>query len=401
MPRLPAVEVGDKVSVAVREFGEEYARERGGEEWESDNIRDEGRVLKKRSGKFFLDFDDDEPKRWWQRKSLRVVEKSTPPRREVVMEEGDSSEVDSIYGEEMAALLEQADESSSSDSSEDAAGEADWLRDDEQFQDERVRQGFTTRQEPIWHTCPKSCDSSEDIQAYFFDVCLSWLNTGFFAELADIMQQNGRDRGAAWASWRVNVNDIWQWLGVWFYMLAFPVAGERRAYFNPAPGKPHCFGPRHALEETLQRGKNGGGKGCKWFENMQACFELPTGPNARESDPFMATRYMWDTCRATFNAAVSPGWIMTLDESMVKWLGKSMPGLMVVPRKPTPMGLEVHTLCCSLSGVLVNFEVFEGKEAMESREFVNQKTDAGVINKSTALTLRCLKSYFSSVCHCK
>jgi len=81
---------------------------------------------------------------------------------------------------------------------------------------------------------------------------------------------------------------------------------------------------------------------------------------------------------------------------MVKWVGKGMPGLMVIPRKPTPIGLELHTLCDSQSGIMVNFEVYEGKEAMENKEFVNERNDIGVVNKSTALTLRCLKPFFSS-----
>ena len=44
-----------------------------------------------------------------------------------------------------------------------------------------------------------------------------------------------------------------------------------------------------------------------------------------------------------------------------------MPGLMVVPRKPAPIGLEIHTLCDALSGIMVNFEVYEGKELMEKK----------------------------------
>lgn len=59
---------------------------------------------------------------------------------------------------------------------------------------------------------------------------------------------------------------------------------------------------------------------------------------------------------------------------MVAWQGKGLPGLMVVPRKPTPLGLEIHTQCDAQSGVLVNYEVFEGKTAMAAKEFVVDKT---------------------------
>ena len=73
-----------------------------------------------------------------------------------------------------------------------------------------------------------------------------------------------------------------------------------------------------------------------------------------------------------------------------------MPGLMVVPRKPVPLGLEVHTLCDALSGILINYEVYEGKAAMEKKKFVGDKTDIGEINKSTALTLRVMEPYFGT-----
>ena len=43
-----------------------------------------------------------------------------------------------------------------------------------------------------------------------------------------------------------------------------------------------------------------------------------------------------------------------------KWMGRGMPGLMVVLRKPTPVGLEIHTLCCAICGVMIWFEVYEG-----------------------------------------
>lgn len=79
---------------------------------------------------------------------------------------------------------------------------------------------------------------------------------------------------------------------------------------------------------------------------------------------------------------------------MVQWHGKNMPWL---SGKPTPIvGLEVHTLCDAISGIVVKFMEFEGAKSVESKEFVNQKTDVGIIDKPTALILRCLKPSFSS-----
>eukprot|EP00966_Prymnesium_polylepis_P010351 238907-Prymnesium_polylepis.1 len=70
---------------------------------------------------------------------------------------------------------------------------------------------------------------------------------------------------------------------------------------------------------------------------------------------------------------------------MVKWMGHGMPGLMVILRKPTPIGLELHTLCCALTGILVWFEIYEGKAAMTLKEYNDEYP------KSIALTLRMLE----------
>jgi len=94
---------------------------------------------------------------------------------------------------------------------------------------------------------------------------------------------------------------------------------------------------------------------------------------------------------------VSPSWLIIIDESMVKWVGVGMPGVMVVPQKPTPMGLELHTVCCAVSGILINFELYEGKERMGLKQCVGEPTEFGPINKSTALPLRCVQPWFSTV----
>lgn len=398
--REPVLMVGDKVSVAVRHFGEDYARERGGARWASDTLRDEGTVLEKSNGKFLIDFNDDEENRWWARKVLKFVSRDARNhQRETRQVEHSDSDPDSDSDDGPSSAGSDVDQQVIDEVQDDDGGETidGWTRNDDQCMDERAKHGFHLRGPPTWHTCPASCTRAaddDDPTTYFFDVCLSWIDRPFYEEMADLMQEAGRAKGAAWGSWKVSTEDVFQWLGVWFYMLAFEESSDRRAYFN-APGKAKRFGPRHVVEETLLRGKNGA-KGVKWFENMLTCFTLPTRNNVGD-DPFQATRHMWETCRNVFLNAVSPGWLLTLDESMVKWVGKNMPGLMVVPRKPTPVGLEVHTLCCSQSGILINFEVYEGKEAMEKKEYVNKLTDVGAINKSTALTLRCVKPFFSSV----
>eukprot|EP00965_Chrysotila_dentata_P020667 684307-Pleurochrysis_carterae.AAC.3 len=174
-----------------------------------------------------------------------------------------------------------------------------------------------------------------------------------------------------------NENTI-QWIGVWYCMLAFPQPGDRRAYFN----KYVAFGSVHNLEEPLRLGASyERTKGIKWFENMHLVFALPVHTDGEVGDPFQAVLCMWDICRSVFLANVLPSWLLFVDELMVKWVCRKMPGPMVVPRKPTLMGLELHTVCCAVSGILVNFEIYEGKERMEAKQFVCEVNEFGPIHK--------------------
>eukprot|EP00965_Chrysotila_dentata_P061463 2035630-Pleurochrysis_carterae.AAC.1 len=65
-------------------------------------------------------------------------------------------------------------------------------------------------------------------------------------------------------------------------------------------------------------GKNGTNvKGQKWFDQVHACFALPTYPNSSiHTDPFFPVRMFWDALRDAFNNAIVCGWLMVLDESM-------------------------------------------------------------------------------------
>eukprot|EP00965_Chrysotila_dentata_P203036 6181479-Pleurochrysis_carterae.AAC.1 len=165
----------------------------------------------------------------------------------------------------------------------------------------------------------------------FFEFCMQWFDGNFLTDMAADMQQTGREFGARWAGWKVTKEDLIQWMGVWYYMLAFPQAGDRRQYFNQCV----TFGPVHNLEPVLALAGNGPTtKGIKWFENMIATFTLPQ-PSANSTttadpdDDFRVVRRMWEDCRAVFVRNLSPGWLIIIDESMVKWVGREMPGLMV------------------------------------------------------------------------
>jgi hypothetical protein len=49
-----------------------------------------------------------------------------------------------------------------------------------------------------------------------------------------------------------------------------------------------------------------------------------------------------------------PSYMLTIDESMVAWRGIDLPHLSFVPRKPEPLGVEIKTLACFTSRILID-----------------------------------------------
>lgn len=189
--REPALRVGDEVSVAVRHFGQEYAR---GQWRASNNVRDTG-VVVERNGLYLVDFRDGEDGRWWQRKLFMFVSRSEQAPTAVV-HQASSSEGEHNPDEEVSS---SSSESSSSEDGVSSAAEGEgeegksagnvdgWERNDEQFMDERQKHGFQSKSDTIWNSCPTSCRDAkdeDDPKTYFIEICVSWFNETSFQEMA-------------------------------------------------------------------------------------------------------------------------------------------------------------------------------------------------------------------------
>lgn len=64
--------------------------------------------------------------------------------------------------------------------------------------------------------------------------------------------------------------------------------------------------------------------------------------------------------------------------------------IIYIPRKPSPFGHQFWTVVDAASGILVNFELNEGKEVTRTREFFAE------YGATTATTLRLMKPYFET-----
>lgn len=98
-------------------------------------------------------------------------------------------------------------------------------------------------------------------------------------------------------------------------------------------------------------------------------------------------------------AVFTPGWLLSMDESMSAWRGKQgekniskIPNMSWVPRKPEPMGAELKTTACALSGMLIFVEICKGKKEHPKQKFFDKKLRP----HTTATSLRLVENWFGS-----
>ena len=211
----------------------------------------------------------------------------------------------------------------------------------------------------------------------FIDWFFVWFPKSLLMKITVATNQAARKRKwPASGKWKsLTHGELLRWLGMWMLMGVYRTS-PRRMYW---------------------RGILGFGKWMseKRFEQIMSAFSLPTyrrndgkwgGPakGKIKFDRMHLVRCFLDLLAVAWQKAIAPGGRFVLDESMVAWLGivLKMPGWKVIKRKPHPFGLEFKTVCCSVTGIMVNFEAQEGKDIMQYGKFVKE------VNKSSAWCLR-------------
>ena len=148
--------------------------------------------------------------------------------------------------------------------------------------------------------------------------------------------------------------------------------GEVDWFFGCAPMRLHNFMSR------------------KRFEAILKALAITARQPPAFRDRFWVVREVLEAWNSNMTEQFTPSWVSCLDESMSPWTNKySCPGWMFVPRKPWPFGNEYHTVCCSLSGILWQMELVEGKDSPS--EIIPKFNNQG---KAVGLLLRVLEPIF-------
>lgn len=121
----------------------------------------------------------------------------------------------------------------------------------------------------------------------------------------------------------------------------------------------------------------------------------------KPDDPWRYVMPLFDLFNDWRRRKYVPSWLLTVDELMFLWLGKSgfpndgvggdwtlLPAVSYVPRKPDPLGMEGKVLADGCSSVTLHIEPQQGAIRHVLQEFYQQ------YGHMTANTLRMCKAYF-------
>jgi len=78
--------------------------------------------------------------------------------------------------------------------------------------------------------------------------------------------------------------------------------------------------------------------------------------------PLFKVRYPLDIMIKGMRSAWTAGKHVTIDESMIRYMGRAVSYVQYMPAKPIKHGIKVFCLCYAFSAVLLSFEVYVGKE---------------------------------------
>jgi hypothetical protein len=133
------------------------------------------------------------------------------------------------------------------------------------------------------------------------------------------------------------------------------------------------------------------------FDQIMANFcliEPDAAAQVQQQDKWRAARPIVDGFNRRRKVVISAGQFITIDESMCPWQGQGdwnpingCPRIIKIPRKPTPVGVEIKNLIDCQTKCLLFLEMQEGIESMALKQFGGGED----VQKSTGLVLRLTK----------
>jgi len=73
-------------------------------------------------------------------------------------------------------------------------------------------------------------------------------------------------------------------------------------------------------------------------------------------------KYALDEMMKGMRRVWTPGKHVTIDKSMIRYMGRAISYVQYMPAKPVKHSIKIFALCCALYAVILLFKVYVGKE---------------------------------------
>ncbi|KAL3757005.1 hypothetical protein ACHAWU_003889 [Discostella pseudostelligera] len=146
------------------------------------------------------------------------------------------------------------------------------------------------------------------------------------------------------------------WIGILILNGAHSGAGQRtsRKYWRSPP---HGLALPYVMN-TMSRNA---------FEFLRHYIHFADNSKAKAKDeigydPLFKVSYPLEVMMGGMRQTWTAGKYITINESMIRYMGRAISYVQYMPAKPIKHGIKVYAACCGYSGVLLAFRVFTGNE---------------------------------------
>ncbi len=99
---------------------------------------------------------------------------------------------------------------------------------------------------------------------------------------------------------------------------------------------------------------------CQHIHFADSSMNIPSGSDGY--DPLFKVRYVLKLIQEGLLKVWTAGKDVAIDESMIKYMGRAIAWVQYMPAKPIKHGIKVFCICCAVSGIMLAYKIYCGKD---------------------------------------
>ena len=177
----------------------------------------------------------------------------------------------------------------------------------------------------------------------------------------DELDEGATHRGESMSTkYEITLGFVISWIGLVIINGALGRVHSIRNYYRDLPYGINYPPFRNSMSRTA-------------FEFMRKSIHFADNDNHKprghiQYDPLFKIRILIDHISKNVSKAFLPGEHLTVDESMIKYMGRAVSFVQYNPAKPIKHGIKVFCICCAYTAYMLGFSVYVGKDNLKKGE---------------------------------